>query len=325
MLAVKILQAQNVDVETISFTSNFFSADKGRQAAGKLGVRHHIINIESELIELVKNPPSGYGKNLNPCVDCHALMIKTAWDKLGTGFDLIATGEVIGQRPFSQNRESLIRVAKLAGVEILRPLSAKLLPETNCETKGLVIRGRLLNISGRTRKRQFELAEKYGLKNFPAPAGGCLLTDPEFSARLMKLLDYYPEFTANDAEILKYGRVFWLSLSGGGRILLVVGRSQSDNENLLKFREPSDAILEIIGEVGPTTLIRPVNCEPVMSTSSPRTENEILEIVIPQELKMSGLNLGEDKSVEEVLSIAALLTGYHSTKVRGKSIKIKIN
>ena len=324
MLAVKILQDQGIEVEGICFTSIFFSCNKARQAAESIGLQLKIVNISEELLEIVKNPPSGYGKHLNPCIDCHALMVKSAFaeataDKKAKGYGFIATGEVLGQRPFSQNSQTLKQVEKLAGVEILRPLSAKLLPETKAEKRKLVKRGRLMNISGRSRVKQMELAKKYKLKGYATPAGGCLLTDPEFSQRLMKMLDYWPKCTTQDVELLKYGRVFWLTQKDNSqKVLFIIGRHKKDNEKLEKVAQKGDIVIELKEIVGPTTVIKTKN-------QKPKTKNnKIIELEVPNKLKMSTLKLGEEKEADEILEMAGLLTGYYATKARGRKVKLEM-
>ncbi|MDO8260107.1 MAG: tRNA 4-thiouridine(8) synthase ThiI, partial [Candidatus Magasanikbacteria bacterium] len=231
MLAVKVLQVQGIEVVGLCYKSNFYDCARAREAAELLRIELKEVDISSEMLDLVKHPPSGYGKNLNPCIDCHAFMIRRAGEiARAEGFDFVATGEVLGQRPFSQNKESLKRVAALSGVPVLRPLSAKLIDETEIEKNGLVNRHRLLDISGRGRERQIELAEKYEITEYPSPAGGCLLTDPGFSERGIKLLDHWPDCDTNDIEILKHGRVFWFSLPRKKKVLLMIGRHQGDNE-----------------------------------------------------------------------------------------------
>jgi tRNA-uridine 2-sulfurtransferase len=315
MLAARVLMDLGIAVSGVCFISNFFNADKARTAAKNLGIELKVVDLRDEILALVKNPPSGYGKNLNPCVDCHALMIKTAGKiAKSEGFDFVATGEVLGQRPFSQNRNSLDKVRMLSGVEILRPLSAKLLDETEAEKSGLVRRGRLLDIEGRTRERQMELAKKYGLKEYPSPAGGCLLTDPGMSERLGKMLDYWPECTTEDAEILKFGRVFWLEEKGGGEVLVIIGRHAEDNAALEKLRQKGDYFLELIDINGPVALLRGLS----------EIETADLKIAVPEKLAMGELKLGEKKSGEEILKIAALLTGYYAVKARGKEVGVKI-
>jgi len=162
--------------------------------AEQLGIELLIKDISRDQLNTVKNPRYGHGNALNPCIDCHGLMFRVAGElaKLvgeEKKFDLVATGEVLGQRPFSQNKEALKKVEKLAGVDILRPLSAKLLSETVYEKKKLVNRSKLLDIAGKSRKRQLELVKKYGVKYFPSPAGGCRLTENEFGVKVKQLLE----------------------------------------------------------------------------------------------------------------------------------------
>src|SRR3989339_1237471 len=152
IIAVKLLQKQNIDVTGICFYSPFYGCEKALESAKELGIELKTIDISAEMLAVVKNPACGYGKSLNPCIDCHALMIRLANEiAQKENFDFIASGEVLGQRPFSQNKEALQRVQKLAGAEVLRPLSAKLLDETAVEKSGLVNRGLLERINGRDR------------------------------------------------------------------------------------------------------------------------------------------------------------------------------
>ena len=168
---------------------------------------------------------------MNPCIDCHTLMLKIAGKKMEEmGHDFIFTGEVLGQRPMSQSRQMLHVVAKNSGYadRILRPLSARLLPETLPEKEGKVDRERLLDIQGRGRKRQMEMAERYGITEYANPAGGCLLTDPMFSKRLRDLFASHPGFTPRDLELLKVGRHIRLN----DRHKVIVGRNKRDNQSL---------------------------------------------------------------------------------------------
>lgn len=319
MLAAKLLMEQGVEVAGVCFTSDFFGAAKAEKAAATLGIGLKIVDIGEEELALVKNPPSGYGKHLNPCIDCHALMVKKAGEMArAEKFDIIATGEVLGQRPFSQTKDALARVTKLAGTEILRPLSAKLLPETTYERDGLVVRGKLLGIKGRGRERQMELAEKYGLTGYATPAGGCLLTDPEFSNRLLKMLEFRPDCGRHDIGILKYGRVFWLKESGKKKIsnvLLIVGRDEQDNTNLEKLALAGDIVVELKEEMGPTSLIRGLEAEDVKS---------ILEMDIPEKLALGKLQLDKAKTAAEIIEISSLITGYYAVKARGRTVKISM-
>lgn len=315
MLAVRILQEQGIEVTGLSFKSHFFGIEKAKLAAQNLGIKLIEADFSAEHLAMVKNPPHGYGKNMNPCIDCHGMMLRKAKAIMEKeGFDFLATGEVLGQRPMSQNKDSLDLVAKISGLDrqIVRPLSAKLLEETEPEKDGLVLRRRLFDISGRSRDRQMELAGKYRLTDYPSPAGGCLLTDPEFSQRLIKLFDAWPETAGDDVELLKNGRIFWLNRLSGGKTLLVIGRNKQDNECLEKLAKKADIMIEL-EEKGPTALIRNSGIVEMESAS---------EIDIPQELHLSELKLGEEKSGKEIFEIAMLLTGYHAPKARGKKTKM---
>jgi tRNA U34 2-thiouridine synthase MnmA/TrmU len=219
-----------------------------------LGVPIRIIDISEEHLRLVRNPTYGYGKNMNPCIDCHIFMVKRAGYLLeAENFDFIFTGEVLGQRPMSQNRQALELVARASGFEelILRPLSAKLLPETRPEREGKVDREKLLGIRGRSRKSQLELAKRYGIDDFPGPAGGCLLTDPAFTVRLRDLLAHQDEVEIRDIELLKVGRHFRL----GERTKVVIGRRKEENDRLLELAYEGDAFIKVMDYPGPIVLI----------------------------------------------------------------------
>ena len=190
VLAVELLRRCGLDVTGITFTTPFFGSAKAEKAADMLGIELLVADITSIHMKILKEPRFGYGRNLNPCIDCHTLMVKVAFEAMPeAGADFVATGEVLGERPKSQNRQALELVARFSGAEdlLLRPLSAKLLPETRPETEGWVERDCLLDLSGRSRKRQMELAEEWGIEEYETPAGGCLLTDAGFSARLHAL------------------------------------------------------------------------------------------------------------------------------------------
>jgi hypothetical protein len=315
MLAVKVLQVQGIEVVGLCFKSNFYGCSKAREAVAQLGIELIEFDLTEAMLTLVKNPPSGYGKNLNPCIDCHALMISKAGEiAKEKGFDFIATGEVLGQRPFSQTKDSLNRVAKLAGVPVLRPLSAKLLSETEIEKQGLVRRGRLLDLSGRGRERQLELAEKFKIEEYPSPAGGCLLTDPGFSERGMLLLDNWPSCDSADFELIKHGRVFWFTNLKGEKIVLLVGRHKEDNENLEKLAQTGDIVIKLKEITGPTSILRAKN-------SKFDVDSEIL-LNVPEKLSEFEKDVFKENSEEEILRLASVLTAYYASRARGREVKI---
>jgi len=242
ILSATILQNQGISVTWICFETPFFSADSARKASLQNNIPLITLDITKEYMEMMQNPKAGFGKNMNPCMDCHALMFAMAGKILEKrGFDFLFSGEVLGQRPKSQNRNSLRYVEKNSGFEglILRPLSAKLLPITSVEQNGMVDREKLLSISGRSRKIQTRLAEDFGIKTYPSPAGGCLLTDKIFSRRLKDLMESEKIIDKKELYLLKYGRHFRID----GKTKIIAGRSKQDNTNLIKYVDPDKHIL----------------------------------------------------------------------------------
>jgi tRNA-specific 2-thiouridylase len=254
ILATRIMQEQWIQVLALSFRTPFFDPARAQRAAVQLGVPLRILDISEEHLQLVRHPRYGYGKNVNPCIDCHILMLEKAGHLLDKEeSDFLFTGEVLGQRPMSQNKQALQKVARESGYEglILRPLSAKLLPATIPEREGKVDRERLLDIQGRSRKRQLELAIRYGITDFPDPAGGCLLTDPAFSRRLRDLLAYQSHIQIRDIELLCVGRHFRLDQS----TKVVIGRRKEENERLLELARGGDTLIRVMDYPGPIGLI----------------------------------------------------------------------
>lgn len=254
ILAFKVIAEQGIEVLGVTFSTPFFGAEKARATARRIGLPLAVLDITEEHMQMLRSPRYGYGKNMNPCIDCHTLMLKVAGRRMEEeGADFVFTGEVLGQRPMSQGKQSLYVVAKNAGYpdRILRPLSAALLPETEPERSGKVDRSRLCDIQGRGRKRQMEMAVHYGITSYPPPAGGCLLTDPIFSRRLRDLFDRDPGHRLRDIELLKVGRHFRLSETAKA----VVGRNIMDNATIERLAEAGDALIRIDQFPGPTVLL----------------------------------------------------------------------
>ena len=255
MLAGLVLREQGIDVAWVTFETPFFNAAKARRASKRTGIPLTVRPILNVYIKMLKVPPAGYGKHMNPCMDCHALMFKLAGElMLEKNFDFLFSGEVLGQRPMSQNKSSLGYVERHSGFKgyIVRPLSAGNLPLTIPERKGLVDRDRLLDISGRGRNRQIKLAEKFGITDYPAPAGGCLLTDKNFSNRLRDLFEHQDDCTEEELHLLKHGRHFRLNPD----TKLIVGRTERDNENILKYHNPTtDTVLDVKDYPSPIALV----------------------------------------------------------------------
>jgi len=255
MLAGLILREQGIQVEWVAFETPFFSSAKARKASRLTGIPLTVKPIFGEYMTMLRNPPAGYGKQMNPCMDCHTLMFRLAGEIMAArGFDFLFSGEVLGQRPMSQTKPSLRYVEKHSGLggHILRPLSARLLPETIPEQQGLVDRERLLDIHGRGRKGQIALARQFGISDYPAPAGGCLLTEKGFSARLKDFLDHRPEAAENEIHLLKFGRHFRLN----PHAKLIVGRTEADNESILRHHDPAqDVVIDVRDYPSPIGLL----------------------------------------------------------------------
>jgi tRNA-uridine 2-sulfurtransferase len=259
ILAAAVVKGFGIDVTAVNFRTPFTGRSRGRGgsisprgAAELAGIPFREVYLGDEYIKLVKNPSFGRGRNINPCIDCRIFFIRKAGEilhELGASF--IATGEVMGQRPMSQNKNSLGAVAKRSGFAdiLLRPLSAKLLPETLPERMGWVKREKLFGLSGRGRAPQIELAEKLGIKYYPNPGGGCLLTDMGFSKKISDLIGH-ESLNLRNAELLKFGRHFRI----GDRFKLIVGRDEEDNRMLENFAEEVDYIFNAQNCKGPIGL-----------------------------------------------------------------------
>ncbi len=254
ILAAEALKRQGIETTCLVFTTDFFSADQAVDSARALGVPLITVDISEEFLDKVKKPEYGRGSGMNPCLDCHLLMLKKAKEIMGQeGFDFVATGEVLGERPMSQNKKAMEIIKKESGLNgyLLRPLSAKLLKETIPEKKHWVDRQQLFAIEGRQRKKQISLAGEWNIEHYPAPAGGCILCEKEFAKRLSRLLKLCPDLESNDVQVLKTGRHFW-----EGKVKIVVGRDHKENLKLKQLARPGDILIELSEVPGPTTLLR---------------------------------------------------------------------
>lgn len=259
-LAVQLMLGQGIEVIVLNFITPFCTCTKkgckheASRIAKKFGIPIKVIAGGREYIEMVKKPRHGYGKNMNPCIDCRIFMLKQAKEHMEkTGASFIFTGEVLGQRPMSQRKNVMKIIEKESGLEgfILRPLSAQFLEPTIPEKEGLVNREKLLSINGRSRKPQIKLAEKFSIKDYPCPAGGCRLTDQQFARRIKESFEHN-EFSLNDIILLKYGRHF--RLSDGAKV--VVGRNKEENISIRNLAKEKDLLFEVIGYGSPVLLLR---------------------------------------------------------------------
>lgn len=261
-LAILLLLQQDIEVTALTFMTHF-GCDLGDRsscgsdpypAAEKFGFNVKLMHLGEKFVDIVKNPQFGRGKNMNPCTDCRILMLSEAREFMEmSGADFVVTGEVMGQRPMSQVKDKLFLTIKQSGLKgkLLRPLSAKLLPPTDAELSGMVDRERLEGISGRSRKRQMEMAVQFGLDDYPSPASGCLLTDAAYSGRLRDLLGHSERITFDDLNLLRAGRHFRLN----PRAKIIVGRHESDNQTIASCARPEHIRLEAKEIGSPLTLL----------------------------------------------------------------------
>lgn len=262
LLSIIVILKQDIKVTALRFLTPFntkiFEHKEKKDYEYTIGnLRFEIKGypIYEEFLEVLKKPKYGYGKNMNPCVDCKILMLKEAKRMmLEEGYDFIITGEVLFQRPMSQRRDILSVIDRDAKVQgyVIRPLSAKLLNPSIAEELGIIDREKLYNFSGRTRKPQMKLAKELGLKDYVQPAGGCLLTDPLYTAKLRDLFMYNPDPSIDDIMLLRVGRHFRVS----SNLKIIVGRDERDNEFIKSIATPSDCILWVEGYGSPLTLIK---------------------------------------------------------------------
>ena len=263
LLAVVVMKKLDVDVTALTFLTHFGCDITDRSScstdqtlnAEKYGFTIKHAHLGEKFINIVMNPEYGHGKNMNPCLDCRILMLKEAGEFMRmTEADFIVTGEVLGQRPMSQRRDTFSIIDKKSGLKglILRPLSAKRLKPTIPEIKGLVNREKLYDFAGRSRKPQIALAREFGLTDIPTPAGGCLLTDPIYSKRLKDLLNNTSSPDIDDFSLLRLGRHFRVSQS----TKIIIGRNEIENKQIIQSAKQTDYLIHVTRYGSPVTLIR---------------------------------------------------------------------
>jgi len=272
-LAAKLILNQGIDVAAINFVTPFCLCKKGgsgaTEAAKQLGVPVNVVNVGGEYLKMVRNPKHGYGKNMNPCIDCRIFIVKKAKKyakEIGAAF--IFTGEVLDERPMSQHFKAMKIIEEETGLKgkILRPLSAKLLPETVMEKKGLVDRAKLLDIRGRSRKPQIKLAEEFNIKDYPSPAGGCLLTCKEYSDKLRDLFKHKKRCFMADVSLLKVGRHFRF-----GENKIIVGRNEAENKILTAKKARNDYYFEVPDIGSPITVLQGAKTKKAIRTAAELT------------------------------------------------------
>lgn len=289
-LAMKLVIEQGVEVIACNINTGFGST-KDRRAhmqnmCDQVGAELRIIDIQSEYLqEVLFDAKYGYGKNFNPCIDCHAKMFEVAKRiMVAEEADFLLSGEVLGQRPMSQNGDALAKVLNIANVDglLLRPMSAKRLEPTIAETQGWVDREKLEAIFGRSRERQFELAHQFGITDFESPGGGCLLTDENFSNKIRDFIKY-DTFEVEDIPVIKYGRQ--LRLPDGAK--LVIGRNQEDNAKMQPIENKKYLHIDVTNTPGPHALLSKESSKSdqdlalkLVATYCKKPENEAISLQI---------------------------------------------
>lgn len=260
-LAVKLMIDQGIDVTAVHFTSVFCNCSPktagckmhARKVAEEFSVPIHVIHKGMDYMKMVEHPPHGQGSAMNACIDCRIYMLRKVKEMMPEeGASFVITGEVLGQRPMSQQRHTIRLIEKESGLAdlILRPLSAQHFDPTLPEREGIVDRDKLLNISGRGRKEQFALAESLGVRDYPCPAGGCLLTDKVIAARLRDLFEHTSDYSHTDLLLLTIGRHYRLYPD----LKIILGRNQAENERIVSLAKEGQCIFEPDNFRGPQVL-----------------------------------------------------------------------
>ncbi|MCW4054811.1 MAG: hypothetical protein NWE84_07845 [Candidatus Bathyarchaeota archaeon] len=311
-LAVKIVLERGIDVEALNFVTPFCLCRKGgcgaAEAAKTFNIPLKIIRGGTDYLRVIRKPKFGYGKNMNPCVDCRIFMLKKAKKYAKSiGAKFIFTGEVLGQRPMSQHRAALSIIERESGLEgkILRPLSAKLLPKTKAEEMGLIDKEQMMNISGRSRKRQIELTKRFNIAKYPCAGGGCLLTEKEFATKLKDLFEHKKRVTVRDVRLLKIGRHFRY-----GKNKIVVGRNETENGALLRIKQKTEIYFEVPNCGSPSTLLQGPKTKKAIAIAAALTafysDNKSREVRV---------NFGKDRLDKEILVSVPSLAEVNELKI----------
>jgi hypothetical protein len=262
-LAVKMLIEQGIEVEALNFVTVFCTCtakssckSEARKAAEEYGIQLKVLNATDEILAAIRDPKHGFGRGLNPCLDCRISMFKRAGEYMRqTGADFLVTGEVWGERPMSQRPEAIRIIEEESGLKdlIVRPLSARLFEPSLPEREGWVDREAFMAVQGRSRKPQIQLAADLGVNDYPCPAGGCLLCEKQFASRLKRLLKDDPHPPVADIRALRLGRIFYSS--DNGRI--VIPRDEDETARLEATARDGDILMSAVDHMGPTALVKP--------------------------------------------------------------------
>lgn len=307
ILAARLMMELGVEIVCVNYYIEFAICGAGKEAAIKaakdLGLGLKVFDVTKEYLEVFKKPKYGYGANVNPCIDCKIFMLKKAREYMEqVGASFLVTGEVLGERPMSQRKDALNIIEKQAQVRgiLLRPLSARLLTPTLPEEEGAVDREKLLDIQGRCRKPQMELAAKYGISNFPNPSGGCLLTDPGFARRVKDLMTHN-DLCRESLRLLRVGRHFRLSETAK----LVIGREKRENIELQSLIVPGDVCLRLRNKQGPFSVVRGCLDEALIRKAA-QIVAQHSKYRAEEALRFFGWRVGSDERFDLVVKAAGL-------------------
>ena len=317
ILATEMIQKQGIEVTAFNVRSPFCLCKKDGcaavDAAKQLNVTLKMVAAGNDYLRMLRNPKHGYGRNMNPCIDCRIFLMKKAKKYAKEmGADFIFTGEVLDERPMSQHYPAMMLIEKEGGLKgkVLRPLSARLLPETEAEKKGLVDRSKLMDIQGRSRKPQFKLAEEFNIKDYPCPAGGCLLTYEEYAKKIRDLFTYKKRVSMADIALLRVGRHFRL-----GKNKIVVGRNEGENKLLVARKTSGEYFFELPDIVGPITILQGPKTRKAIETAARLTAfysdaktaevrvnfgreaiTKFLNVSVPSDADVDKLRVGNEKN-----------------------------
>ncbi|WP_035273859.1 DUF814 domain-containing protein [Desulfogranum japonicum] len=309
ILACRTVAEQGIRVIGLKFVTPFFDnyllgckEKYQKEMQEKYELQVEVIDLSQGYLQLLHNPEHGFGKNFNPCIDCKIMMLRTARELMATyNASFLITGEVVGQRPMSQRRDTMRVIERDSGCSglLLRPLSALLLPPTPMEEKGLVDRAGLHRFAGRGRKPQIELAARYGITDYPNPAGGCILTDRNLGARIKALYNgdiilSDEDLSVEDVRLLLVGRQFQI----GGKYWLVVGRNERENELIRSLQKKGDWLLSMENHPGPTALLRSAE-ETVLPDERENVLQYAAGIVVRYAKKVAGVHVAAEVCVEK--------------------------
>ena len=315
-LAVKVMLEQGIAVEALNFASPFCTCtsknagckSEAVRVAEEFNIPIKVMHKGTDYLEIVGNPKHGYGKGMNPCIDCRIFLLRKAKEYMAeSGADFVITGEVLGQRPMSQRRDTLRLIERESGLEglLLRPLSAKHFAPTIPETEGWVDRERLLAIQGRSRKEQMQLADELDVKNYPCPAGGCLLTELSFVSKVKDVFDHSDTLNPRDFRLLKLGRHFRI----GERTKVIVGRNEAENhvleaavqggEAALRWEEGGSPLTVVMGKLDVTALETAAKILLRYTKAAPAQECTIKVVADSSEKQMIVKNEFSETKIEE--------------------------